>query len=942
MKRFFCTMSVFLLVLSESGTPRAADLDEAKQLFQRGKYEESREMFQSLAEQHPVEAACGIAQVQRAIGEYEDATKNVKQLLADHKDQPRLLAVLAIIFFERGKLAAAQDYAAKAIEKDENQLAARWIIAELHRLHGRMDEAEKAYEWFIDYYNKQDDVSADDLYWIGQGAAQFARWKRSKGQFRFLVSQLYPDALDLDKNFWQARLQSALLFLEKFNEAEATTDLNAALAINPNAADVHVANARMALHKFEISKAQASVERALGINPNLLSAHLLQADIWFADLRPDKAIEVLENARKLNPLSEEMLGALTAAYISTDPIPEGAAVSRSDKIIAEVVERNPHCGRFFQTIGQSYELMRRFPQAAEYYEEALKRLPQSLTVRGQLGLTYMRLGREAEAVKLLDESFDMDPFNVRVKNMLEVLDVLNGYAVLETEHFVIKFDRGLDHVFAKSAAQYLEDEVYPEIVERLGYKPEGKTLFEFFNRAKNTSGHSWFSARMVGLPFIGTVGACAGKMVALASPTGMTKKFNWARVLKHEFVHVVNLQQTNFNIPHWFTEGLAVWHEGMPRPPEWNQILARRTAAGKLFNLDSINYGFIRPSAREDWTLAYCQSELYVEFMADEFGDDALAKMLAAYANKLNTRQAIERCFSVKQDEFESRYSEYLKRIIENIDAGKASVTKTLPELEKAVQENKDDADALADLAYAYLRRKQNPQARKNAVAAQKIEAKHQLAAYVLARLQLSIGDVKKAVALLEESLDEDQPQQNLLALLAGLKLKAKDYDAAERLYQLGAKLAPHDVKWPKALARVYLETEKSEELEKVLTKLAALDYDNVTIRRKLAQLAKDSENFESVARWANESLQIDVMDGETRGMLAGALLKMKKPEKAIDEYRLAIQIISDRPEWRFDLAKAHVQAKQPDEAIEVLKELLEMKPDFSDAKALLESLSKK
>ncbi|HZZ72874.1 MAG TPA: hypothetical protein VFE24_11535, partial [Pirellulales bacterium] len=133
-----------------------------------------------------------------------------------------------------------------------------------------------------------------------------------------------------------------------------------------------------------------------------------------------------------------------------------------------------------------------------------------------------------------------------------------GYAVIETDHFVIKFDRGRDELLAKYAARYLEHEVYPELTKKLGYVPPDKSLFEIFNRAKNTDGHGWFSARMVGLPYIGTVGACAGKMVALSSPNDAKQKFNWARVLKHEFVHVLNLQQTNYNIPHWYTEALAV------------------------------------------------------------------------------------------------------------------------------------------------------------------------------------------------------------------------------------------------------------------------------------------------------------------------------------------------------------------------------------------------
>ena len=118
--------------------------------------------------------------------------------------------------------------------------------------------------------------------------------------------------------------------------------------------------------------------------------------------------------------------------------------------------------------------MRRFPLAAEYYRAAHERMPRLISTRGQLGLVLMRLGDEAEAAKLLDESFAIDPFNVRVKNMLEVLDHLKTYAVLETDHFVLKFDRGQDELLARYAAKYLEEEVYPELTKQFGFQPPGQ------------------------------------------------------------------------------------------------------------------------------------------------------------------------------------------------------------------------------------------------------------------------------------------------------------------------------------------------------------------------------------------------------------------------------------------------------------------------------------
>ena len=106
----------------------------------------------------------------------------------------------------------------------------------------------------------------------------------------------------------------------------------------------------------------------------------------------------------------------------------------------------------------------------------------------------------------------------------------------------------------------------------------------------------------------------------------MPKKFNWARVLKHEFVHVLNLQQTDFSVPHWFTEALAVGSEGAFRPAEWNDLLVERVAKNQLFNLDTINLGFVRPQSSTDWQMAYCQADLYAQYITATYGEKALAR----------------------------------------------------------------------------------------------------------------------------------------------------------------------------------------------------------------------------------------------------------------------------------------------------------------------------
>ena len=175
---------------------------------------------------------------------------------------------------------------------------------------------------------------------------------------------------------------------------------------------------------------------------------------------------------------------------------------------------------------------------------------------------------------------------------------------------------------------------------------------------------------MIGLPYLDTVAACTGPMIGMTAPSESPTRFNWARVLRHEMTHVITLQQTHYNVPHWYTEALAVWCEGYPRPPEWNELLVQRVPAGKLFTLDTINFAFTSPNSGADWQMAYCQAELYVEYMLQGRGEEVLRKLLDAYTENLSTAEGIRRVFGMSQEKFEQGYVAYLKKLAAELSAG--------------------------------------------------------------------------------------------------------------------------------------------------------------------------------------------------------------------------------------------------------------------------------
>ncbi len=651
----------------------------------------------------------------------------------------------------------------------------------------------------------------------------------------------------------------------------------------------------------------------------------------------------MEKARELNPRSEETLGRLAAALIGRDGLPEELESTPLGKLIDEVNERNSHAGEFYNAVGDGLDKLRRYPAAAQFYRQAIDRMPQLVAPYGQLGLIEMRLADEAAAEKTLKQAFEVDPFNVRVNNTLKVLEVLAGYATIETEHFVLKFDRAQDEVLARTAAVYLEDEVFPRLVQRLGYEPKQKTLIEFFSRAHNTDGHGWFSARMVGLPYVGTVGACAGRVVALVSPNNARTKFNWARVLRHEFVHVVNLAQTDFAIPHWYTEALAVYYEDLPRPKAWEQVLATSAAEGKLFTLATINTGFSRPKTSAEWALAYCQAELYAEYMVERFGAEALSKLLSQYSANQLTPAAIKRAFDMEVDEFERGYREYLDKTVALLKFAAVNESETRATLEAKFNANPGDLDVAAELALACFNESDpamRQRARQLVEMILKQDPRNSLATYVLARLKLAAGESDEAIAILERNLDRQKPDRRTLALLAELKTKAGSDDALT-LYELGAEKYPNDLEWSRALARFYLVGGREDKLATVLARLAEADADNLPMRQKLALLAAKRGDHAEAERWSREAIHIDANDADMHRTLADALLAQKKHRQAAAAYEIAKLADPRDTAVRTGLIRALAGDNQRERAAVELRAFEQLSPDHSEIEPLRELVGK-
>jgi tetratricopeptide (TPR) repeat protein len=934
-----------LLALTLGILPHAArgdGLADARVLWQTGKYAEAEEAYGKALEaiKEPTaadraRAAVGIADCRASQGEIDKALEGLDAALKDLPDNPDLRARRAEIQFQRGRWDEAEADVAKALAAKDDHLPARWLRARLLDGRGKRDEAIQACRWFIDYQNAhQGEVAknAEALLLIGQASERYYR-AEARGQdlsetLNEVINELYEAAVTRDPKCWQGPWLQGRMFLSGYNERAALRELNRALRINPNAAEVIVTLGQADLQGYKLAAGRKRAEDALEINPHYAPAYVLLADLNISDERFDDAVEAAKKAVAENPKDEDTLGRLAAAHrLLVDPA--GAAAAE-----AAALAVNPKPATFYAALGERLADRRKYHSAERAFVKAIACDPKDPDPRIGLGMLYMQIGREDEANDLLTDAFVADPFNVRALNMIKVLEHMASYTAIETDHYRVLVLPGQDALLGKYVANFLEEQ-HPDLVKRFGFEPPGKTSIEIMKD------HQWFSGRTTGLPFIPTVGACTGKVVALASPKATRKPFNWSRVMVHEVTHVITLQQTEFNIPHWYTEALAVESERTPRPQPWNKMLLERIPKRKLLNLDNINLGFIRPREPEERQLAYAQAQLYAQYMAKRFGPDAQRKLLDAYRRGLTTDRAIRDAFGVEKPDFEEGYLAFLDEVVKTI---RTRVDEEEPvafsKLEQMVKEKPDDADLNARMAYEHFARRDLKAARPFADKALKLEPHHPLASYVKARLLVTIGDDDAAIELLRPALDESKPNERVVDLLAELEMKAGNLEEAARLYELARKDDPYHSKWIAGLARVRLRQGDRKGLLDSLAMLAANDADDLAVRQTLAEYHLKDGDFADAAKWATECLYIQVYDPAYHVLRADALAGLGEQEKAIEEYRVALELEAKRPnDVRVRMARALLALGRADEARDVIERVLKADPEHPEARALREEV---
>jgi len=545
----------------------------------------------------------------------------------------------------RGNPQAALDLLAHA----SSPRAARLRAESLESL-GKPDDANKALEPAIVAL----DADKRDPAAITEGVRALMLRARLEGRpaddYNRMLQTLIGVQQDIDRLYWPALVAQAELLVDKDNPTDAAKALQDALTFNASAVEPWFLFGKMAVDSFNFQMADLiaahldNVARRFSDDPAITSpyADIVRARSWMRQNDPDFAEVHIERVLTRFPIHREALAlhcAITAQRYDFD---------RLERQLTEFDALSPNSPLALFEAGAILSEMRQYARSADYLGRAAQRQPNWPAPFIELGLMEMQAGRDDQARAALTRAFELDPFNVRAKNSLTLVNELAIYERVETPHFVIRHKPGSDAVMARDMVEPLE-EIHRIVAAAIEHEPAVKTTIDLM------PDHQWFGVRITGMPAIHTIAAATGPVIAMEAPRVGARnngEYDWVRVIQHEYTHTISLSRTGNRIPHWFTEAAAVYVENAPRDYPTCQLLLRALDTDTLFDLRQINVAFVRPEKPDDRAQAYAQGHWMYQYMVHHYGSSAPLRLMDEYAKGVREAAAMQSVLGVSQEQF--------------------------------------------------------------------------------------------------------------------------------------------------------------------------------------------------------------------------------------------------------------------------------------------------
>ena len=834
----------------------AAAAQSGQELLNQGQYDQARAALEDQSEGTDIEA---YFETYLQSGELAQGLRRADALLRRRPSDPYLHYSAGRLHMAQGDWDAAEAAYNQAINLKNDYWRAGLELADVLGLRGDDRRARRLYDVIDAHRRRGGFTTAEGLGISGRAAMRLENYHDA--------NEALTTALRLESSNMQLLIWHGDLYAATYDEAYAQTLYEKALKINPNSAD---ALARLATVTSGYRQKETLIARALELIDDYAPALSIQANLHLLDGEYEAAAQAAGKAAALNPGLLDAWGHLAAArFLSGDEAGFAEAENASAAITSQTSE-------FYRIVAEDLSLRFRYPDAVRMAQRAVKADPMNAAANATLGTALMRVGQYGSARRHFERSYERDAFNLYAANTISLLDALDGFTRLESDHFQLLIHADEDHTLGPAILREAE-RALAVMGTRYPYQPARKIIIEAYNDPDD------FAVRVAGVPHVGLLGVCFGDVIAINTPKAQSGgSYNWARTLWHEIAHTLAIGTSRYHVPRWLTEGLSVYEEQYANPA-WKRDMELQFLTAfdqdRLHRLSSMDRGFTRPTYPAQVMMSYYHAYRVMEYVIDQYGFDAVIGILRRLGRGQSAEGAIEEELGVTAVALDRT----LERHFEAIRQELAPVVRGWP-------------DMLAE----------------------------------------EVHGGRLADFLAERGADSfyDRLIQGETALEAG------DYAAAEVHYEAALALYddytgpgnPYE-----GLAAVYRVRQEPEALMATLTAYLDTYPYGPGIARELAALHLQAGDSTAALRYLERSRRVEPYELSVLEQMAAMYTGQARHKEAADMRRAILEIGPvNQAEAHFALAESLYQLEAVEEAKRAVLQSLEIAPGFRKAQTLL------
>lgn len=244
-----------------------------------------------------------------------------------------------------------------------------------------------------------------------------------------------------------------------------------------------------------------------------------------------------------------------------------------------------------------------------------------------------------------------------VRELVKVHTVIGTWNLekMTSEHFYIKFkpeDRAQAGLVLETAERF-----YRPVTEDFGFIPRSRIpIILYSSREELNKSFGWEAKESaMGVYWAGAIRVLSpAAWVEETEPEMVKEVFVSSGPMAHELTHLMVDYLTGGNYPRWFTEGVAQYEEYKLTGFEFTD--AAGSLRGPLYSMKELTEGF---DDLPNQSLAYRESLAAVRYIAHQYGENALYRLIKELGRGLDFSRALKNVAGLDEKQFEAQWKEW-------------------------------------------------------------------------------------------------------------------------------------------------------------------------------------------------------------------------------------------------------------------------------------------